>query len=127
MTMTSVEAECWTPHDLTALVESGTLPFGGETPRSPEDWVMANQLRLAIWEALARLSQGTVSSRSAFIIALRFGLLGDRPYTLKEIGKILEITHHYEITPTRVAQVVETALRTLRQHRSYAILETFRG
>ena len=53
----------------------------------------------------------TLKPREAAIIRLYFGLEGDRPLTLEEIGE------HFRLTRERVRQIKEKALRRLR-HRS---------
>jgi len=53
----------------------------------------------------------TLKSREAEIVKLYFGLDGDRPLTLEEIGE------YFALTRERVRQIKEKALRRLR-HRS---------
>ena len=53
----------------------------------------------------------TLKAREAEIVRLYFGLDGDRPLTLEEIGE------YFQLTRERVRQIKEKALRRLR-HRS---------
>ncbi len=72
----------------------------------PDDSLMQESLQVEIEKVLS-----TLKSREAEIIRLYFGLDGDRPLTLEEIGE------HFKLTRERVRQIKEKALRRLR-HRS---------
>ncbi|NUO82161.1 RNA polymerase sigma factor RpoD/SigA [candidate division KSB1 bacterium] len=72
----------------------------------PDDTLMQESLQVEIDKVLS-----TLKSREAEIIRLYFGLDGDRPLTLEEIGE------HFKLTRERVRQIKEKALRRLR-HRS---------
>lgn len=72
----------------------------------PDDTLMQESLQVEIDKVLS-----TLKSREAEIIKLYFGLDGDRPLTLEEIGE------HFKLTRERVRQIKEKALRRLR-HRS---------
>lgn len=72
----------------------------------PDAGLMRESLRQEIEKVLK-----TLKPREAEIIKLYFGLEGDRPLTLEEIGE------HFQLTRERVRQIKEKALRRLR-HRS---------
>lgn len=72
----------------------------------PDSTLMKESLQVEIDKILA-----TLKPREAEIIRLYFGLEGDRPLTLEEIGE------HFRLTRERVRQIKEKALRRLR-HRS---------
>lgn len=72
----------------------------------PDDSLMQESLKEEIDKVLV-----TLKPREAEIIRLYFGLEGDRPLTLEEIGE------HFQLTRERVRQIKEKALRRMR-HRS---------
>jgi RNA polymerase primary sigma factor len=72
----------------------------------PDDTLMQESLKDEIDKVLV-----TLKPREAEIIRLYFGLEGDRPLTLEEIGE------HFQLTRERVRQIKEKALRRMR-HRS---------
>ncbi|HEX9970512.1 MAG TPA: RNA polymerase sigma factor RpoD/SigA [bacterium] len=72
----------------------------------PDSSLMKESLQVEIDKILT-----TLKPREAEIIRLYFGLEGDRPLTLEEIGE------HFRLTRERVRQIKEKALRRLR-HRS---------
>jgi len=72
----------------------------------PDNTLMQESLQVEIDKVLS-----TLKDREAEIIKLYFGLAGDRPLTLEEIGE------HFQLTRERVRQIKEKALRRLR-HRS---------
>jgi len=72
----------------------------------PDDSLMQESLKEEIDKVLI-----TLKPREAEIIRLYFGLEGDRPLTLEEIGE------HFRLTRERVRQIKEKALRRMR-HRS---------
>ena len=72
----------------------------------PDAGLMRESLRQEIEKVLS-----TLKPREAEIIKLYFGLDGDRPLTLEEIGE------YFQLTRERVRQIKEKALRRLR-HRS---------
>jgi len=72
----------------------------------PDGGLMRASLREEIEKVLS-----TLKSREAEIVKLYFGLDGDRPLTLEEIGE------YFALTRERVRQIKEKALRRLR-HRS---------
>jgi RNA polymerase primary sigma factor len=72
----------------------------------PDGILMRESLRNEIEKVLS-----TLRPREAEIVRLYFGLDGDRPLTLEEIGE------HFRLTRERVRQIKEKALHRLR-HRS---------
>lgn len=72
----------------------------------PDGQLMRDSLREEIEKVLT-----TLKPREAEIVRLYFGLDGDRPLTLEEIGE------YFELTRERVRQIKEKALRRLR-HRT---------
>ncbi len=72
----------------------------------PDNELMKESLQVEINKVLS-----TLKPRESEIIKLYFGLHGDRPLTLEEIGE------HFQLTRERVRQIKEKALRRLR-HRS---------
>lgn len=80
--------------------------FQDEEQPLPDDQLDNESLRIEIKRALA-----TLPEKEALVIRLYFGLGNDRPITLEEIGKKMDITRE------RVRQIKEKALRRLR-HRS---------
>ncbi|MDC0832492.1 RNA polymerase subunit sigma [Leptolyngbya valderiana BDU 20041] len=71
---------------------------------SPEDLLMRESLQRELQHLLADLS-----SRERDVIRLRFGLGGETPYSLAEIGRALELSRE------RVRQIEAKALQKLRQ------------
>ncbi|MGH7156931.1 MAG: RNA polymerase sigma factor RpoD/SigA [Candidatus Saccharimonadales bacterium] len=78
-----------------------------ETAINPEEAVGTNIRREDIEEALAALSK-KLSPRHSQVIQLRYGLDGQPPRTLEEIGRGLDITRE------RVRQLENDALKKLR-------------
>ena len=72
---------------------------------SPDDLLLNESLRVEVNRALA-----TLTAREAQIIKLYFGLEGERPLNLEEIGE------RFHITRERVRQIKEKALQRLRYH-----------
>ncbi|MDO8673805.1 MAG: sigma-70 family RNA polymerase sigma factor [Dehalococcoidia bacterium] len=90
------------------------LPSGDETGStlselvksdrpSPQDEVIAQQLRLQVVEAMSILS-----SREKQVLFLRYGFVGDREQTLEEVSTRLGVSRE------RVRQIEKKALRHLR-------------
>jgi RNA polymerase primary sigma factor len=73
------------------------------TQPSPYEETSRELLRESIEEVLASLDE-----REAKVLALRFGLLGETPKTLEEVGKIFNVTRE------RIRQIEAKALRKLR-------------
>ncbi len=82
--------------------------------RGPEDETFDRALSSTIEEALS-----TLKEREAKILRLYFGLDGQEPMTLEEIGSLLGITRE------RVRQIKEKALLRLRHASRARFLETF--
>ncbi|MFO7892933.1 MAG: sigma-70 family RNA polymerase sigma factor [Longimicrobiales bacterium] len=80
----------------------------------PDDETYDQALMDTVEEAL-----GTLKEREAKILRLYFGLDGQEPMTLEEIGAILGVTRE------RVRQIKEKALRRLRHQSRARFLETF--
>lgn len=82
----------------------------------PDDETFERALSTTIDEALS-----TLKEREAKILRLYFGLDGEEPMTLEEIGSLLGITRE------RVRQIKEKALLRLRHASRARFLETFIG
>ena len=80
----------------------------------PDDDTYGRALTMTIEEAL-----GTLKEREARILRLYFGIEGQEPMTLEEIGSLLGITRE------RVRQIKEKALVRLRHASRARYLETF--
>ncbi|HEX7050286.1 MAG TPA: RNA polymerase sigma factor RpoD/SigA [Longimicrobiales bacterium] len=83
---------------------------------TPDDETYTRALSFTIEEALS-----TLKEREAKILRLYFGLDGQEPMTLEEIGTLLGITRE------RVRQIKERALARLRHASRARFLETFLG
>jgi RNA polymerase primary sigma factor len=83
---------------------------------TPDEITFEKALAEAIQESLLGLKE-----REAKILRLYFGLDGDEPMTLEEIGVLLEITRE------RVRQIKEKALQKLRHTSRKRALESFLG
>jgi RNA polymerase primary sigma factor len=70
---------------------------------SPTESASEQFLREKVEEVL-----GTLSPREARVLSMRFGLCGERPYTLEEVGK------KFGLTRERIRQIEGRALRRLR-------------
>jgi RNA polymerase primary sigma factor len=75
-----------------------------KTTLSPSDAVFLTMLQEQIGDLL-----NTLSPREKKILELRFGLKGNKPHTLNEIGDILNITRE------RVRQLEARSLKKLRE------------
>ncbi|MCX6726687.1 MAG: RNA polymerase sigma factor RpoD [Candidatus Shapirobacteria bacterium] len=73
------------------------------TQPSPYEETSAELLRESIEEVL-----GSLDEREAKVLSLRFGLMGETPKTLEEVGKIFNVTRE------RIRQIEAKALRKLR-------------
>jgi RNA polymerase primary sigma factor len=71
---------------------------------SPEANIISNDNKNIILSVL-----NTLSDQEKDVIILRFGLSGNRPHTLDEIGEL------YDVTKERIRQIEAKALRKLRQ------------
>ena len=87
----------------------------GESP-SPDMQLMIESLRVEIERALL-----TLTPREADLIRLYFGLNGEHPMTLEEIGETFDLTRE------RVRQIKEKAIRRLKHTSRSKILKTYLG
>ncbi|GGE95503.1 RNA polymerase primary sigma factor [Chishuiella changwenlii] len=87
----------------------------GESP-SPDIQLMIESLRVEIERALQ-----TLTPREADLIRLYFGLNGQHPMTLEEIGETFDLTRE------RVRQIKEKAIRRLKHTSRSKILKTYIG
>jgi len=86
-------------HDLLGVGDSAMLAI-----ENPEDVVAKNQLGDAIHEAL-----DTITPREAKVLSLLYGLDGEGPITLEEVGK------QFDLTRGRIRQIEAKALHNLRK------------
>ncbi len=82
----------------------------------PDSGLMGDSLRKEVSRALATLTQ-----READVIALYFGLNGEHPLTLEEIGE------KFNLTRERVRQIKEKAIRRLRHTSRSKALKPYLG
>lgn len=87
----------------------------GESP-NPDDELMHDSLRTEIERSLA-----TLTPREGDVIRLYFGLSGQHPMTLEEIGE------KFDLTRERVRQIKEKAIRRLKHTSRSKILKTYLG
>ncbi len=87
----------------------------GESP-SPEQDLMHDSLRREIERSLS-----TLTAREADVIRLYFGLSGQHPMTLEEIGE------KFDLTRERVRQIKEKAIRRLKHTSRSKILKSYLG
>ncbi|MRJ11470.1 sigma-70 family RNA polymerase sigma factor [Ornithobacterium rhinotracheale] len=85
----------------------------GESP-NPDRELMNESLRIEIERALQ-----TLTPREADLIRLYFGLNGQHPMTLEEIGETFDLTRE------RVRQIKEKAIRRLKHTSRSKILKTY--
>lgn len=85
----------------------------GESP-NPDKELMHESLKIEIERALT-----TLTSREGDVIRLYFGLNGNHPMTLEEIGEMFELTRE------RVRQIKEKAIRRLKHISRSKILKTY--
>ena len=83
---------------------------------NPDDDLMVDSLRTEIERSLA-----TLSPREGDVIRLYFGLNGQHPLTLEEIGE------KFDLTRERVRQIKEKAIRRLKHTSRSKILKTYLG
>ena len=86
-----------------------------ESPNPDED-LMNDSLRTEIERSLA-----TLTEREADVVRLYFGLGGQHPMTLEEIGE------KFDLTRERVRQIKEKAIRRLKHTSRSKILKTYLG
>lgn len=82
----------------------------------PDQGLMSDSLRREVQRALSTLTQ-----READVIALYFGLNGEHPMTLEEIGE------KFDLTRERVRQIKEKAIRRLRHTSRSKALKPYLG
>ena len=87
----------------------------GESP-NPDDDLMQDSLRTEIERSLA-----TLTPREGDVVRLYFGLGGQHPMTLEEIGE------KFDLTRERVRQIKEKAIRRLKHTSRSKILKTYLG
>lgn len=85
----------------------------GESP-NPDRELMVESLRVEIERSLQ-----TLTPREADLIRLYFGLSGNHPMTLEEIGETFDLTRE------RVRQIKEKAIRRLKHTSRSKILKTY--
>ncbi|MDG5799784.1 RNA polymerase sigma factor RpoD/SigA [Marinilabiliaceae bacterium ANBcel2] len=83
---------------------------------SPDSELLDDSLRREIERSLA-----TLSMREADIIKLYYGLNGEPPYSLEEIGKVFNLTRE------RVRQIKEKAIKKLKSAFRSKILRSYLG
>ena len=83
---------------------------------NPDDDLMVDSLRTEIERSLA-----TLTPREGDVIRLYFGLNGQHPLTLEEIGE------KFDLTSERVRQIKEKAIRRLKHTSRSKILKTYFG
>ena len=86
-----------------------------ESP-NPDKELLIDSLRTEIERSLS-----TLTEREADVIRLYFGLLGNHPMTLEEIGE------KFDLTRERVRQIKEKAIRRLKHTSRSRILKTYLG
>ena len=86
-----------------------------ESP-SPEQELLHESLRKEIERALS-----TLTAREADVVRLYFGLSGQHPMTLEEIGE------KFDLTRERVRQIKEKAIRRLKHTSRSKILKSYLG
>lgn len=87
-----------------------------ESSPSPESELMNDSLRKEIERALS-----TLTTREADVITSYFGLNGEHPMTLEEIGE------RFDLTRERVRQIKEKAIRRLKHTSRSKILKMYLG
>ena len=87
-----------------------------EDSPSPEEGLMYESLRKEIERAIS-----TLTPREADVIRLYFGLDGQHPLTLEEIGE------KFDLTRERVRQIKEKAIRRLKHSSRSKILKSYLG
>ncbi|MFM2135645.1 MAG: hypothetical protein RL021_1045 [Bacteroidota bacterium] len=98
--------------------EDGTLidVLGDDDQPNPDHSLITESLRREVERALF-----TLTTREADVIRLYFGLAGEQPMTLEEIGE------RFDLTRERVRQIKEKAIRRLKHTSRSKILKTYLG
>ncbi|MEM8896353.1 MAG: RNA polymerase sigma factor RpoD/SigA, partial [Bacteroidota bacterium] len=87
-----------------------------EAEVTPDNTLMTDSLRREVQRALSTLTQ-----READVVTLYFGLNGEQPFTLEEIGE------KFALTRERVRQIKEKAIRRLRHTSRCKSLKPYLG
>ena len=90
--------------------------FNSHDSPNPDDDLMVDSLRTEIERSLT-----TLTPREGDVIRLYFGLNGQHPLTLEEIGE------KFDLTRERVRQIKEKAIRRLKHASRSKILKTYLG
>ncbi len=97
--------------------ENGLLDvLEDETEQTPDAALMMDSLRREVQRALS-----TLTVREADVITYYFGLNGNTPLTLEEIGE------KFSLTRERVRQIKEKATRRLRHNSRSKVLKSYLG
>jgi RNA polymerase primary sigma factor len=98
--------------------DSGTMMdlLQNEDTPSPVDSLMSDSLRQEIERSLS-----TLSGREADVIRLYFGLNGNQPHTLEEVGQ------KFDLTRERVRQIKEKAIRRMKHTNRGGVLQAYLG
>jgi RNA polymerase primary sigma factor len=98
--------------------EDGTLMdvLEDEDQLNPDHTLISESLRREVERALT-----TLTMREADVLRLYFGLAGEQPMTLEEIGD------RFDLTRERVRQIKEKAIRRLKHTSRSKILKTYLG
>ena len=86
-----------------------------ENPK-PDDHLISQSLGLEIERSLH-----TLTTREGDVIRLYFGLTGENPLTLEEIGQ------RFDLTRERVRQIKEKGLRRLKHNSRSQMLRSYLG
>jgi RNA polymerase primary sigma factor len=86
------------------------------TSDDPEELLMTDSLRMEI-----ECSLDALSIREADVIRLYFGLKGNQPHTLEEIGQ------KFDLTRERIRQIKEKAIRRLKHASRGRVLRVYLG
>ncbi|MEM9051576.1 MAG: sigma-70 family RNA polymerase sigma factor [Bacteroidota bacterium] len=90
--------------------------YSSEDNPRPDDQLISQSLGLEIERSLH-----TLTAREADVIRLYFGLTGENPMTLEEIGQ------RFDLTRERVRQIKEKGLRRLKHNSRSQMLRSYLG
>ncbi len=90
--------------------------YNSDGNSSPDDRLLSQSLRMEIERSLH-----TLTARESDVIKLYFGLSGEHPLTLEEIGE------NFDLTRERVRQIKEKALRRLKHASRSSVLRSYLG
>ena len=98
--------------------DSGTMidVMQNDDAPSPLETLMTDSLKVEIERSLAVLA-----GREADVIRLYFGLNGNPPHTLEEVGQ------KFDLTRERVRQIKEKAIRRMKQTSRSVVLKAYLG